>query len=65
MSAELSIYHQRRLRNARQRAAELREKKTTEMDEGELLLWLTRMEITAGDLLNLVDLLSLAAGRKL
>jgi arsenate reductase-like glutaredoxin family protein len=55
MSGELSVYHTRRLAQARQRTAELRDLKTTAMTQDELFMWLTRMEIVARDLLNVVD----------
>lgn len=54
---ELSIYHQKNLQKARERVTELAGLKTPEMGPRELLVWLTRMECTAVDLLNVVDLL--------
>lgn len=62
--AELSVYHQRVVEQAQQRVDELRAKKTTEMSEGELLMWLTRMEVATRNLLNVVTLLRLDAALK-
>ena len=64
MSADLSVYHQRRVRQARERLAELRDLKTTEMGEGDLLMWVTRLEMLSGDLLNVIDLMALAGELK-
>lgn len=60
MSTELSVYHQRRIRQARERLAELRALKTTGMGSGDLLMWVTRLEMLSGDLLNVIDLTALA-----
>lgn len=64
LAAQLSVYHQRRIRQARERLAELRALKTTEMGLDALLMWVTRLEVLSGDLLNVVDLQALAAGLK-
>jgi hypothetical protein len=61
MATELSIYHQKNLQKARERVAELSDLKAAEMSPRDLLLWLTRMEAAAQDLLNIINLLAAAA----
>jgi hypothetical protein len=61
MSADLSVYHQRRLENAAKKMAELRTKRIGEMDPHDLLVWLTRMERVAQDLMHVIKLTDLAA----
>jgi hypothetical protein len=58
---DLSIYHQRRLANATEKMAELRGKTVSAMSARDLLMWLTRMEAVAQDLLHIIKLTDLAA----